>query len=366
MLARTLAAFTDHADCNPITVVIHPDDAALYQTALDHVARPAHITAPIYGGATRQASVRLGLEAMAAHNRPDRVLIHDAARPFISQRAIDDVLAALDHHPGAIAAAAVTDTIKRRSAAGLITATVPRADLWRAQTPQGFHFDAILAAHRRAADAGRDDFTDDAGLAEWAGHGVALVDGGTQNIKLTTAEDIAMADRLLAGVPLPDIRTGQGFDVHRFTAGDHVMLCGVRVAHSHGVEAHSDGDVGLHALTDALLGAIADGDIGQHFRNTDPQWRGASSDRFLADAARRVRSLGGSIGNVDVTLLCEAPRIGSHRDAMRARIAAILGIDVTRVGVKATTTEGMGFAGRREGLAALATATVHLNAAPRA
>jgi 2-C-methyl-D-erythritol 4-phosphate cytidylyltransferase/2-C-methyl-D-erythritol 2,4-cyclodiphosphate synthase len=199
--------------------------------------------------------------------------------------------------------------------------------------------------------------TDDAAVAEWAGLPVKLVPGSASNSKITTGEDLAMAERVLAG---PDVRAGQGFDVHRFAAGDHVWLCGVKVPHTHALEGHSDADVGLHALTDALLGAIADGDIGQHFPDSDPRWKGASSCVFLAEAARRIRERGGRIANVDVTLLCEAPKIAPYRQAMRQRIAEVLGIDVTRVGVKATTTEGLGFTGRREGIAALATATVVL------
>ena len=361
MLARTINAFAAHPACTTIQVVIHPDDAALYRSVLDHVRDQRRVVVPALGGATRQASVRLGLAALAPH-APARVLIHDAARPFLSSDTISRVLAALDLHPCAIAASPITDTIKHATASGLIDATVPRQNLWRAQTPQGFDFASIRAAHDRALAAGRDDFTDDAGLAEWTGLAVALVDGGSDNIKLTTAEDLLMAEQMLAGPALPDIRTGQGFDVHRFTRGDHVMLCGVRIPHTAGVEAHSDGDVGLHALTDAMLGAIADGDIGQHFKNSDSAWRGASSDLFLADARRRVATRNGRITNVDVTILAEAPKIAPYRDAMRARIAAILDIDIARVAVKATTTEGLGFTGRGEGLAAMATATVILPA----
>ena len=247
---------------------------------------------------------------------------------------------------------------RRRSRAGSQPPSIA-PDLWRAQTPQGFRFADILAAHEAAASAGL-DLTDDAAVAEWAGLAVALVPDSAANIKLTTPEDLAMADSRARS--LPDVRTGSGFDVHRLVAGDHVWLCGVRIPHTHGLQGHSDADVGLHALTDALLGAIGDGDIGQHFSDTDPRWKGAASHIFLADAARRVRARGGVVSNVDVTLLCEAPKIAPYRDEMRARIAAILGIDVSRVGVKATTTEGLGFTGRREGIAALAAATVILGA----
>ena len=254
----------------------------------------------------------------------------------------------------------VADTLKRVDAAGTITGTVDRDRLWRAQTPQGFRFADILAAHRKAGAAGRDDFTDDSALAEWAGLRIAVVEGSEANRKITTSEDLVMADAALSKSSLPDVRTGTGFDVHRFAAGDHVWLAGVRIPHTHTLEGHSDADVALHALTDALLGAIGDGDIGQHFPPSDMRWKGAASRLFLEDAARRVSASGGRITNVDLTILCEAPRIGPHREAMRTAIAGMLGIDISRVGVKATTTEGLGFTGRREGIAAMASATVVL------
>ncbi len=357
VLAKGLKTLLAHDKITSVFVVIHADDRALYDTALGELSAHPKLHAPVTGGATRQQSVLAGLEALKPI-APTHVLIHDAARPFVSAPVIDRVLAALETSSGAIAALPLADTLKRAGANDRIAATIARDGLWRAQTPQGFRFSGILAAHLAAAAAGRFDFTDDAAVAEAQGLAVQLVAGDTANIKLTTAEDMTMVERTASGQAVPDIRTGQGFDVHRFTSGDHVMLCGVRVPHTHGVEAHSDGDVGLHALTDALLGAIADGDIGQHFKNTDPRWRGAASDQFLADAVRRVTVLGGRIGNVDVTILSEAPKIAPHRDAMRQRMAEILGIPVARVGLKATTTEQMGFTGRREGLAALAVATV--------
>jgi 2-C-methyl-D-erythritol 4-phosphate cytidylyltransferase/2-C-methyl-D-erythritol 2,4-cyclodiphosphate synthase len=244
---------------------------------------------------------------------------------------------------------AVADTLRRREGDGF--ALVARDGLWRAQTPQGFRFADILAAHRAFAAA---EVTDDIALAELAGIAVETVAGDERNFKLTTKEDFAMAERLLG----PDIRTASGYDAHRFAPGDHVWLCGVKVAHDHALEGHSDADAGLHALTDALLGAIAAGDIGQHFPPTDERWRGAASDRFLAHAAHLVAEKGGVILHCDITLICERPKIGPHREAMRARIAEILAIDPGRVSVKATTTEGMGYTGRREGLAAQAIATV--------
>ena len=357
VLAAALVPFLDHSGVDRVGVVIHADDRAAYEAAIAGMATHRKLLPPVTGGATRQQSVLAGLDAIAAF-MPAAVLIHDAARPFLAPAAVDRVLAALETSPGAIAALPLADTLKQAGPDNRIEATVPRDALWRAQTPQGFRFADILAAHRAAAAAGRFDFTDDAAVAEWHGLPVVLVAGDAANIKLTTAEDLKMAAIAHALDKLPDIRTGQGFDVHRFTSGDHVWLCGVKVAHTHGVEAHSDGDVGLHALTDALLGAIADGDIGLHFKNTDPRWRGASSDQFVIDAVRRVRALGAEIMNVDVTVLCEAPKISPHRDAMRARMADILGLPVGRVGLKATTTEQLGFAGRREGLAAMAIATV--------
>ncbi len=278
--------------------------------------------------------MRLGLEALAG-SAPDHVLIHDAARPFVGRDVISRVIDALGMHVGAIAAEPVTDTLKRAGATGTIAGTVDRAGLWRAQTPQGFRFAPILAAHRRAAGEGREDFTDDASLAEWAGMEVALVQGSGRNMKITNAEDLAMAEKLLT----PDLssfepRIGTGFDVHRFGPGDHVWLGGVRIAHTHGLVGHSDADVALHALTDALLGAIGDGDIGAHFPPSDPKWKGAASRLFVEDAAARVAARGGRISNVDITLLCEAPRIGPHRDAMRESISRMLAIDMSRVGAQ--------------------------------
>jgi 2-C-methyl-D-erythritol 4-phosphate cytidylyltransferase/2-C-methyl-D-erythritol 2,4-cyclodiphosphate synthase len=291
------------------------------------------------------------------------VLIHDAARPFLTADLVTRLLAALDDHQGAIAAEPVADTLKRAGADGLVAETVDRANLWRAQTPQAFRFADILSAHRNAAAAGKEDFTDDAGLAEWAGLPVQLVPSSGNNMKLTTREDFTLAERLLGGTgPLLEPRNGSGFDVHAFAPGDHVWLCGVSIPHTQRLEGHSDADVALHALTDAILGAIGDGDIGEHFPPSDAAWRGARSRIFLEDALHRVQALGGRIANVDVTILCEAPKIAPHREAMRRSIALMLQIDFNRVGVKATTMEGLGFVGRREGIAALANALVLLPA----
>jgi 2-C-methyl-D-erythritol 4-phosphate cytidylyltransferase / 2-C-methyl-D-erythritol 2,4-cyclodiphosphate synthase len=384
VIARTVAAFAADLRLPIIQVVVHPDDADRYLEALGvlaHRCRP-----PVFGGATRQASVLAGLEALA-DLKPARVLVHDAARPFVTPEDIGRVLDGLELHPAAILAQPVTDTLKRADAEGMIQATVDRTGLWAAQTPQGFRFDMILAAHRKAADSGLHTFTDDAALAEWAGLAVHLVAGGQSNTKLTTPADLRLADLRLADLRLADlgladlglarrrsvenplsrdrtehavcdVRTGTGFDVHRFADGDGVWLCGVKIPHTHKLDGHSDADVGLHALTDAILGAIGDGDIGQHFPPSDPQWKGAASHLFLRDAVRRATQRGAVITNVDVTLLCESPKITPHRLVMRTTLAEIVGIDVSRIGVKATTTEGLGFAGRREGIAAMASATV--------
>ena len=357
MLRHSIDSFAHYPEIVAIQVVIHPDHRQTYDAATDGC--DGRLLQPVAGGTERQSSSLAGLEALAVHNI-DCVLIHDAARPFVGTDIIGRVLDDLKFRPASIAAVPLADTLKRRSASGTIETTIPRDGLWRAQTPQGFHFASILEAHRKAKRANRMDFTDDAAIAEWAGIAVGVVTGSERNLKMTTAEDISAAQPTAAW---PDIRTGTGFDVHRFCPGDHVMLCGVRVAHDHALEGHSDADAPLHALTDALLGCIGASDIGQHFPPSDPRWKGAASTIFLAEAARQIRMRGGRIGNVDVTILCELPRIGPYREAMRAGIAAALGIDPERTSVKATTTERLGFTGRGEGLAAMATATVLLPAA---
>jgi len=353
VLARTVRAFLAQPGIDAVQVVVGEGDADQYGAAVEGLDR-SQLLPPVYGGLTRQASVHNGLEALKAC-MPDRVLIHDAVRPFVTGDIIARVLEALAQAPGAIAAMPVADTLKQAGAERRIAATLDRSQVWRAQTPQGFRFPEILAAHDAAQAAGI-AMTDDAAIAEWAGLPVTLVMGAERNRKLTTAEDLAMAD----DAHIPEMRVGQGFDVHRFAPGDHVWLCGVKLAHTHALQGHSDADVALHALTDALLGAIGAGDIGQHFPDTDVRWKGAPSRLFLEEALRLVRAHGGSIGNVDVTILCETPKIAPHRAAMRRRIAEILGLEEVRVSVKATTTEGLGFTGRREGIAALATATVVL------
>lgn len=351
VLRHTATRLLAHPAIDRVRVVVHPAHAPWAAQALDGLP----VGEPIPGGATRQDSVRNGLEALAgAESPPTLVLIHDAARPLIDPGTVDRVIAALADHPGAVPGLPVADTLRRAGPDGQSAGTVDRAGLWRAQTPQGFRFAPILAAHR--AQAGR-ALTDDAAVAEAAGLTVALVPGHGDLLKITTEEDLTLAARLLGGAA-PDIRVGQGFDVHRFGPGDHVMLCGVAVPHGRGLLGHSDADVGLHALTDAILGAAADGDIGQHFPPSEPRWKGAASDRFLLHAVERAAAKGLRCVQADVTLICERPKIGPHRAAMTARLAGLLGLPVDRVGVKATTTERLGFAGREEGIAALASATL--------
>jgi 2-C-methyl-D-erythritol 4-phosphate cytidylyltransferase/2-C-methyl-D-erythritol 2,4-cyclodiphosphate synthase len=354
VIRASLKGLVGHPDIAMVQPVIHPDDVDLFRSA----AAGLDLREPVFGGATRQASVRAGLEALSA-GRPDLVLIHDAARPFASAALIARGIAAARVSGAAIPALAVADTVKTVDASGVVTGTIERAQLRLVQTPQAFAFAPLLEAHQRARAAGREDFTDDAALAEWAGIKVATFTGEAGNVKLTTAEDFArVASAELAS--LSDVRTGFGYDVHAFGPGDHVTLGGVRITHPHGLSGHSDADVVLHALVDAILGALADGDIGVHFPPSDPQWRGAPSERFLAFAIDRLRARQGRIAHLDVNVVCEAPRIGPHRDAMRMRIAQIAGVDVGRVAVKATTSEKLGFIGRSEGMAAFATATVRL------
>ncbi len=354
-IRSTLAAFSGHPDVDVVQPVIHPADSPLFRAASGGLAK---LSEPVAGGATRQISVLAGLRALEAH-APELVLIHDAARPFLSGKLISRAIQAGKDYGAAVPGIVVADTVKTIDDNAIVGETLDRSRLRIVQTPQVFAFPLILDAHRRAAAAGRDDFTDDAALAEWGGQRVRIFEGETENVKLTTNDDFARAE-LLRGAALADVRTGTGFDVHAFADGDHVMLGGIRIPHTRAVTGHSDADVVLHALVDAILGALAEGDIGQHFPPSDPQWRGASSDRFLTFACERVRARGGVIGNLDVTVVCEAPRVSPHRDAMRARIAAIAGVSADRVAVKATTSEKMGFTGRGEGIVAMATATLRL------
>ena len=358
VLTRSIEAFLRHERIDLVQPVIHPKDRALYDAATADLQSPK-LLAPVAGGQNRQQSVLAGLEALEA-TAPSTVLIHDAARPFLGAPVIDRVLGALADAAAVLAALPLSDTLKAE-ANGRVTRTISRDGLWRAQTPQGFRFSAIFEAHQAAALGGREDFTDDAAIAEWHGMDVAIVLGAERNIKLTTKEDFELADHLLGtGRATVEMRTGTGFDVHAFEAGNRLMLCGISIPHDMGLAGHSDADVGLHALTDALLGAIGAGDIGQHFPPSDPRWKGADSSHFLSHTAKILREHGARIVNVDVTLICERPKIGPHAQAMRARIGEILRIDAGRVSVKATTTEGLGFTGRQEGIAAMASATVEM------
>ena len=356
IIARTLGTFLDHAAIGCVVVVIHPDDHERFEAAAGDLASRVAV---VLGGATRQESVHKGLLALR-DKAPAKVLIHDAGRPFVDAELIDRAIAAIGERQAALPAVPVSDTLKRGDGDDIITETVPREGLFAAQTPQGFPYWPILAAHGKAQRLGKTKFTDDAAIAEWAKIPVKLVAGSPDNVKITWARDIVMANQRLGGgvSGFPDIRTGNGYDVHCFETGDHVTLCGVPIPHDKKLSGHSDADVGLHALTDALLATCGAGDIGTHFPPSDPRWRGAASRIFVEHAAGLVRGRGGRIANVDVTLICEAPKIGPHRQAMTAAMAGMLGIAVERVSVKATTNEKLGFIGREEGIAAIATASV--------
>ena len=350
VLRHTLAAFATNPEISAVRAVIHPDDRQLY----DMAAAGLNLLEPIHGGATRQDSVRLGLDSLKDFG-PAKVLIHDGARPFIDHGTIGRVIRALDHHPGALPVIPVADTLKRGQD-GFVADTVDRGNLFRAQTPQGFRYAEIVAAHHAVIG---NELTDDAAVAEQAGLAVELVAGAEDNVKITTSADLERARRLFDGPG--EVRSASGYDVHRFDpAKKAVWLCGVEIPHDSGLEGHSDADVALHALTDAVLGAISAGDIGHHFPPTDPRWKGAASDQFLAHAGSLVAAKGGRMVNADVTIICERPKVGPHRAAMAARVAEILGISQDRVSVKATTTEGLGFTGRNEGIAAQAMASVWL------
>ena len=372
VLTRTLAALGAHPAVARIQPVIAADAVDFFRECLGELDAGirVRIAEPVEGGATRQMSVRAGLEALAASGAPETVLVHDAARPFVRPELIDRAIRAGRDHGAAVPGIPVTDTVKRveeiEPGIGRVSETPARESLRAVQTPQAFAFGPLLEAHRAAAGQNLHGFTDDGALAEWAGLPVVVFAGEVENRKITQAADLIEAERVFApdaGAPAMTqyvTRLGTGFDVHAFTEGDHVWLGGVRIPADRGVLAHSDGDVALHALTDALLGAIADGDIGTHFPPSDEKWRGASSDQFLAHACELVRARGGRIDHLDITVLAEAPRIGKHREEIRARIAAIAGVPLSAVSIKATTTEKLGFVGRAEGLAAQAAATVRL------
>ena len=357
VIAHTLERFVTWPQASKIVVVIHRDDEKLLRAALEQVSGLPEIKIA-FGGATRQQSVLAGLRALK-DSGVTHVMIHDAVRPFFDHDLLDRVAAALaDGAPAVLPAMPVTDTLKRGNADGLVIDTIPRTGLHAAQTPQSFRFADILDAHEKAAANGRTDFTDDAAIAEWCNLPVTLAIGSADNVKLTIKRDIAMADEKLSAGLLPDVRTGNGYDVHQLEPGDGVTLCGVFIPHDQKLKGHSDADVALHALTDALLATCGAGDIGDHFPPSDPQWKGAPSRIFIEHAAKIVRERGGTIMNADVSLIAEAPKVGPHRDTMRATLSEFLGISIDRCSVKATTNEKIGFVGRREGIAAIATATV--------
>lgn len=351
VLRWAIETFLGHPRIGAVQTVIHGDDRARYEAS----AAGLGLASPVLGGPTRADSVRLGLEALAG-SPPEQVLIHDGARPLVSAALIERVVNALDRADAAVPLLSLADTLRRQTQTGF--EIVPRDDLLRAQTPQGFKFEKIRDAHLRFAGASA---TDDIALAEWANISIAAVAGEETNIKITTAEDFIAAEKLALS-SLLDVRTGMGFDAHRFGPGDHVWLCGVKVAHSAALMGHSDADVGLHALTDAILGAMGAADIGAHFPPSDLRWRGAPSHLFLDRAAELVRERGGFISHADVTLICERPKIAPHREIMRVRVAKILKVDLGRVSVKATTSDGLGFTGRSEGIVAQAVATIRLPA----
>lgn len=339
VLTHTIEALRPFVDM--VVLAIHPDDRE----------KAAHYALPMVdGGSTRMQSVRNALEWLSDKGI-ENVLIHDGARPTVPGHIVRSVLKALETSPGAAPALAVTDALWRGTS--VVEGTADRTGLWRAQTPQGFHFDAILKAHRSALQ----DAADDVELARAAGYTVAIVPGDEDNLKVTFPGDFLRAEAILKGRRM-DIRVGNGFDVHAFTEGQGVWLCGVRVPHTKALLGHSDADVGMHALTDAIYGALAEGDIGVHFPPSDPQWKGAESQIFLRHAMQRVQERGFSLSNCDVTLICERPKVGPHQGEMRAALAEIMGVEIERISVKATTSEKLGFTGREEGIAALATATL--------
>ncbi|MFO1130479.1 MAG: bifunctional 2-C-methyl-D-erythritol 4-phosphate cytidylyltransferase/2-C-methyl-D-erythritol 2,4-cyclodiphosphate synthase [Hyphomicrobiales bacterium] len=353
----TCRAFLDHPAVDHVQPVIGEGHEDMFAEAVQGLDIPL----PVIGGGTRQESCRIGIEAVARHN-PDKVLIHDAARPFVTADLIASVISWLDRFPAAVPGMPVAETLKF-APGGMVSRTVDRAAIWTAQTPQGFLYDGILAAYRKAEAEQTQGLTDDASVAEHAGMAISMIPGDLENRKLTTGDDIVMADRDMTGRQLqarPDIRVGQGIDVHPFDEGDAVVLCGIPIPHSQKLKGHSDADVAMHALTDAILGTIGEGDIGTHFPPSDPQWKGAASRIFLAKAVELLEAKRGLVANADITILAEAPKISPHVAAMRAYLAPLLHVDPTRIAVKATTMEKLGAIGRKEGIMAFATVTVRL------
>ena len=352
VLRRAVDVFAAHPAVSTVVIVIHPDDEALARQAVGPM--PVHF---VTGGASRQESVYNGLNFLDNID-PEFVLIHDAARPFVTAEIVSWCLDAARRHGAATAGVAMADTVKKTDGEGIVTETIARNGLWRAQTPQAFRYRDLMAAHESGAGRG---LTDDAAVAETAGLSVAVSPGSEGNFKITSGADLARADRIAqASVPARATVVGHGFDVHRFGPGNHIVLCGVRIDHTHGVEGHSDADVALHALTDALLGALGQGDIGQHFPDSDPQWRDAASDRFVRHALDLVAAAGGRPVNLDLTIVCELPKLQPYYGAMKQNLRNLTGLPPARIGLKATTTEGLGFAGRGEGLAAQAVVSLDL------
>ncbi len=358
VLTHTLQAVIGHSLVSHIQTLIHPDDQELYKAATHAFGKG--LLPPVMGGQTRQKSVMNGLLALQDLN-PDFVLIHDAARPFIDPSLITRTIEGLSHHEAVLPAIPVTDTIKQAKHS-IVVQTVDRASLFAAQTPQGFSFPYILDLHKKADLVDDADFTDDASLVEWSGNSVQLIEGSDRNIKLTTRRDMEMAELLLANAVQRETRIGSGFDVHAFEEGDAVILCGIKIPFEHQLKGHSDADVAMHALTDAIYGALGAGDIGQHFPPSDRQWKGAASSIFLKHAVDLLTKCGGKIINTDLTIICEQPKISPHQEAMRQNLSQIMDIDAHRISIKATTTEGLGFTGRGEGIAAQAIANISIPA----
>ncbi len=353
----TLKVFTEHPGIAHVQPVIAEGHEEMFADAVRGLA----VEPAVVGGATRQLSCLAGLEAVA-RSHPGKVLIHDAARPFASRELISHVITWLDRHRAVVPGLPVAETLKL-APGGIVKATVDRSGMWAAQTPQGFEFESILAAHRSARLSGATDLTDDAAVAERAGIEIAMIAGRTENRKLTSAEDIDVANRTMMATRLanlPDIRVGQGIDIHPFETGDSVILCGVTIPHGKKLKGHSDADAAMHALTDAIFGAIGEGDIGTHFPPAGKQWKGAASAVFLRKAVGLVHQRGGIIANADITILAETPRIAEHVPAMKSMLAPLLEITPDRIAIKATTTERLGAIGRKEGIAAFATATIRL------
>ena len=353
----TLKAFLDHPGVAYVQPVIGEGHEAMFAEAVSGLDVPF----PVIGGATRQDSCRIGIEAVG-HHAPAKVLVHDAARPFVSHDLISHVIAWLEHFPAVVPGMPIAETLKF-APGGIVARTVDRASMWSAQTPQGFAYQSILAAHRKAEADAATHLTDDASVAEHAGIAISMISGRYKNRKLTSAEDIEIANRDMMRSKfdgLPDIRVGQGIDIHPFVAGEAVTLCGVVIPFTQKLQGHSDADVAMHALTDAILGAIGEGDIGTHFPPSDPQWKGAASRIFLARAVELLEAKGGIIANADITILAEAPKIAPHVEAMKAVLAPLLRLDRQRIAIKATTMEKLGAIGRKEGIMAVATATVRL------